>query len=91
MSKDRAATATTARADAALIATMLPIRVVHVERMREQELAWESFSSAMIGTVRALLGADDRIDSWTYDLWSNTHSTRPDPTRRHRRIVGGSA
>jgi len=26
---------------------------------------------------RATLGADGRIASWEYDVWSNTHSTRP--------------
>lgn len=66
-----------AAADAALIATKLPGRIVRVQWMREQEHAWEPYGPAMLGTVRASLGADGRIASWTYDLWSNTHSTRP--------------
>ncbi|WP_411034057.1 molybdopterin cofactor-binding domain-containing protein [Shinella sp. BYT-45] len=66
-----------AAADAALIATKLPGRIVRVQWMREQEHAWEPYGPAMLGTVRAALGADGRIASWTYDLWSNTHSTRP--------------
>lgn len=66
-----------AAADAALIAARLPGRVIRVQWMREQEHAWEPYGPAMVGTVRASLGEDGRIDSWTYDLWSNTHSTRP--------------
>jgi CO/xanthine dehydrogenase Mo-binding subunit len=45
--------------------------------MREQEHAWEPFGPAMIGKVRAALDASGKIASWQYDVWSNTHSTRP--------------
>jgi CO/xanthine dehydrogenase Mo-binding subunit len=31
----------------------------------------------MLMKVRASLGTDGRIADWSYDLWSNTHSTRP--------------
>ncbi|TMJ36248.1 MAG: xanthine dehydrogenase family protein molybdopterin-binding subunit, partial [Alphaproteobacteria bacterium] len=66
-----------AAADAAFIAAKLPGRVVRVQWMREQEHAWEPFGPAMMIKVKSSLGADGRIDSWTFDLWSNTHSTRP--------------
>ncbi|MGE0239216.1 MAG: molybdopterin cofactor-binding domain-containing protein [Parvibaculaceae bacterium] len=66
-----------AAADAALIAAQLPGRPVRVQWMREQEHAWEPFGPAMLIKVKGALGSDGRIDSWSFDLWSNTHSTRP--------------
>jgi len=45
--------------------------------MREQEHAWEPFGPAMMVKVKGSLGPDGRIASWTFDLWSNSHSTRP--------------
>jgi nicotinate dehydrogenase subunit B len=66
-----------AAADAALIATKLPGRPIRVQWMREQEHAWEPFGPAMVVKVKGALGADGRIAHWTFDLWSNTHSTRP--------------
>lgn len=66
-----------AAADAALIATKLPGRPVRVQWMREQEHAWEPFGPAMMIKVKAALAPDGRIGNWTFDLWSNTHSTRP--------------
>ena len=66
-----------AAADAALIARALPGRPVRVQWMREQEHAWEPYGPAMLIKVRAALGDDGRIAGWNYDLWSNTHSTRP--------------
>lgn len=65
-----------AAADAALIASRLPGRPVRVQWMREQEHAWEPFGPAMLVKIRASL-ANGRIDNWTLDVWSNTHSTRP--------------
>jgi CO/xanthine dehydrogenase Mo-binding subunit len=66
-----------AAGDAAFIAAKLPGRPVRVQWMREQEHAWEPFGPAMLVKVKASLAGDGRIDSWTFDLWSNTHSTRP--------------
>lgn len=66
-----------AAADAALIATKLPGRPIRVQWMREQEHAWEPFGPAMMIKVKGSLGTDGRIANWTFDLWSNTHSTRP--------------
>ncbi len=68
-----------AAADAALIATHLPGRPVRVQWMREQEHAWEPFGPAMVAKARASIGADGRIVDWNYEVWSNTHSTRPGP------------
>ncbi|WEX74472.1 molybdopterin-dependent oxidoreductase [Sinorhizobium numidicum] len=66
-----------AAADAALIATKLPGRPVRVQWMREQEHSWEPYGPAMLMKVRATLDDQGKIASWAYDLWSNTHSTRP--------------
>ncbi|PDT82970.1 molybdopterin cofactor-binding domain-containing protein [Sinorhizobium sp. BJ1] len=66
-----------AAADAALIATRLPGKPVRVQWMREQEHSWEPYGPAMLVKVSATLDAQGKIASWAYDLWSNTHSTRP--------------
>lgn len=66
-----------AAADAALIAHALPGRAVRVQWMREQEHTWEPFGPAMLSKVRGALDRDGRIVSWNYEVWSNTHSTRP--------------
>ena len=66
-----------AAGDAALIASKLPGRPIRLQWMREQEHSWEPFGPAMVTKVKASLDANGKIDNWTYDLWSNTHSTRP--------------
>ncbi|MET0539517.1 MAG: molybdopterin cofactor-binding domain-containing protein [Xanthobacteraceae bacterium] len=66
-----------AAADAALIARALPGRPVRVQWMREQEHAWEPYGPAMVGKARAALDANGRVANWEYEVWSNTHSTRP--------------
>ena len=64
-------------ADAALIAREMPGRPIRVQWMREQENVAEPFGPAMITEVSAALDADGAIVDWNYDVWSNTHSTRP--------------
>lgn len=66
-----------AAADAALIATKILGRPVRVQWMREQEHAWEPYGPGMVTKVRASLDANGKIDNWTFDVWSNTHATRP--------------
>jgi len=66
-----------AAADAALIARALPDRPVRVQWMREQEHAWEPYGPAMMADVKAALDAEGNVVEWTYDVWSNAHSTRP--------------
>ena len=68
-----------AAADAALIAQAVPGRPVRLQWMREQEHMWEPYGPAMLTEVRAALDDAGRIVAWNYDLWSNTHSTRPGP------------
>ncbi len=66
-----------AAGDAALMAKNFSDRVVRVQWMREQEHAWEPFSPGMITAAKAGLDARGNIVDWTYEVWSNTHSTRP--------------
>jgi nicotinate dehydrogenase subunit B len=66
-----------AAADAALLAMALPDRPVRLQWMREHEHAWEPYGPAMVTTARASLDAGGRIADWQYEVWSNTHSTRP--------------
>jgi CO/xanthine dehydrogenase Mo-binding subunit len=67
-----------AAADAALLARAYPGRPVRVQWMREQEHAWEPYGPAMVTRVRATLEAG-AVTGWEYQLWSNTHATRPGP------------
>lgn len=66
-----------AAADAALIARAVPARAVRVQWMRPDENLWEPYGPAMLARIRGALDADGRIASWDYEVWSNTHSTRP--------------
>jgi nicotinate dehydrogenase subunit B len=64
-------------ADAALIAMAYPGKHVRVQWSREEEHSWEPFGSAMIMEAAAELDNSGKIINWKYDLWSDTHSTRP--------------
>ncbi|MBM3344156.1 MAG: xanthine dehydrogenase family protein molybdopterin-binding subunit [Betaproteobacteria bacterium] len=63
--------------DAALLARAAPGRAVRVQWMREDEFAWEPYSSAMVVKTRATLSDDGRISAWHLDVWSHGHSSRP--------------
>jgi CO/xanthine dehydrogenase Mo-binding subunit len=45
--------------------------------MREQEHTWEPYGPAMLTKVRAAQDQEGDVVSWQFDVWSNTHSTRP--------------
>jgi CO/xanthine dehydrogenase Mo-binding subunit len=66
-----------AAADAALIARAMPGKPIRVQWMREQEHGWEPFGPAMSSRIAASLDDKGKIASWRYEVWSNTHSTRP--------------
>jgi nicotinate dehydrogenase subunit B len=68
-----------AAADAALLAHAFPGRPVRVQWMREQEHLWEPYGPAMVSKAKAALDDKGMIAEWEYDVWSNTHSTRPGP------------
>jgi len=65
------------RRGAALLARAAAGRPVRVQWMRADEFLWEPFGPAMVMKVRAALSPAGRIADWNYELWSNTHSTRP--------------
>jgi CO/xanthine dehydrogenase Mo-binding subunit len=66
-----------AAADAAVIALRRPGVPVRVRWRREEEFGFEPVSTAMVTTVRALLGADGRPSDWTTEIWSGRHTNRP--------------
>ena len=66
--------------DAALLARGTPGRPVRLQWMRDDEFAWEPYGPAMVMQAKASLNADGQIADWQYELWSNTHSTRPTST-----------
>jgi CO/xanthine dehydrogenase Mo-binding subunit len=63
--------------DAALMALAVPGKPVRVQFMREQEHAWEPYGPGMVTHIKAGVGPDGRIAAWDYELWSNSHGTRP--------------
>jgi nicotinate dehydrogenase subunit B len=66
--------------DAALLARAVQGRPVRLQWMRDEEFVWEPYGAAMSMNVKASLNADGQIVDWQYELWSNTHSTRPQST-----------
>jgi len=64
-------------ADAAVVAHAIPGRPIRLQWMREQEMGWEPFGPAMSSSVTGALDDKGKIVAWTYEVWSNTHSTRP--------------
>jgi nicotinate dehydrogenase subunit B len=63
--------------DAMLCARAVPARPIRVQWMREDEFAWEPYGSPMVVRLEAALDSSGRVASWTHDLWSHGHSTRP--------------
>jgi CO/xanthine dehydrogenase Mo-binding subunit len=63
--------------DAVLIARAVPGRPVRVQWMREDEFGWEPYGSPMVVRMQGALDGQGRIASWTHELWSHGHSTRP--------------
>lgn len=64
-------------ADAALLAMAFPDKHVRLQWSREEEHAWEPYGSAMIMKLNAKLDGSGKITHWSYDLWSDAHSSRP--------------
>lgn len=64
-------------ADVALVAMAVPGRHVRLQWERTDEHGWEPYGTAMIMDVAAHLGGDGTIQDWQFDVWSDTHSTRP--------------
>ncbi len=66
--------------DAALLARAVPGKPVRLQWMRDDEFAWEPYGPAMAMHAKASLDGEGRIVDWNYELWSNSHSTRPQST-----------
>lgn len=66
-----------AATDAALLAMAYPGRHIRVQWSREDEHGWEPFGSAMLMEAEASLDQSGKIQHWRYDVWSDSHSTRP--------------
>jgi nicotinate dehydrogenase subunit B len=67
-----------AGADAALLAAALPGRPIRLQWMRDQEHTWEPYGPAMLSEISGTLDAAGKVIDFSYDVWSNTHSTRPE-------------
>jgi nicotinate dehydrogenase subunit B len=67
-----------AGADAALLAVAFPGRPVRLQWMRDQEHTWEPYGPAMVSEISSTLDAAGNVIDFSYDVWSNTHSTRPE-------------
>ena len=63
--------------EAALLAMQMPGKPVRLQWMREDEHRWEPYGSAMMIKLNAGLNAQQKVQSWKTELWSDTHSTRP--------------
>jgi len=63
--------------DAALLARAVPGRPVRVQWMREDEFHWEPYGPTMVVKLKADPDRDGQVVRWAEDIWSNSHSTRP--------------
>jgi CO/xanthine dehydrogenase Mo-binding subunit len=67
-----------AGADAALLAVAFPGRPIRLQWMRDQEHTWEPYGPAMSSVISGTLDAAGNVVDFSYDVWSNSHSTRPE-------------
>src|SRR4030095_16555015 len=51
-------------------------RWVRLQWVRDDEFKWEPYGPAMVMRAKAALSGGQIVD-WDYEVWSNTHSTRP--------------
>lgn len=63
--------------DAVLLARAVPGVPVQVLWSRQDELSWAPFASAMTADVTATLDDGGGLSSWSYDVYSQGHSSRP--------------
>ena len=67
-----------AGAGAALLAKGFPGRPIRLQWMRDQEHTWEPYGPAMLSEIRGTLDSNGNVIDFSYDVWSNAHSTRPE-------------
>ena len=63
--------------DAALLARATSGRPVKLQWMRDDEFMWEPYGSAMVMKLSGGIDAQGNIVTWSHELWSHPHSTRP--------------
>lgn len=63
--------------DAALLARASNGRPVKVQWMRDDEFEWEPYGPAMTVELHGSLDEAGMVVDWTHDVWTNTHTTRP--------------
>lgn len=66
-----------AAADAALLALAQPGKHIMVQWSREDEHSWEPYGSASLMELEAGLDVEGRISYYRSDIWTDSHSTRP--------------
>ena len=70
-------TADDAATDAALLAVEYPKKYVRVQWSRQDEHSWDPYGPAMITELQAGLDEKGRINLWKSEVWTDSHSTRP--------------
>ncbi len=70
-------TADDAATDAAILALEYPGKHVRVQWSRHDEHSWDPYGPAMITTLEASLDKDNKINAWKTEVWTDSHSTRP--------------
>ncbi len=70
-------TADDAAADAAVLALTYPGKHIRVQWSRHDEHVWDPYGSAMVMEVEASLDSSGNINTWKSDVWSDSHSQRP--------------
>jgi CO/xanthine dehydrogenase Mo-binding subunit len=66
--------------DAALVARATGGKPVKLQWMREDEFAWEPYGSAMVMKLAGGIDAQGNVVTWSHELWSHPHNTRPGAT-----------
>ena len=76
-----------AAADAAILSQAVG-QPVRVQWMRDDEHGWEPLGPAMVMDVRGGLDAQGNVAAWDYQVWTPTHSSRPNGSAGS--LLGGS-
>ncbi|WP_339758038.1 xanthine dehydrogenase family protein molybdopterin-binding subunit [Algoriphagus aquimarinus] len=71
-------TADDAAADAAILALSYPGKHIRVQWSRQDEHTWDPYGTVMIMELEASLDANGKIKTWKTDVWTDSHSMRPD-------------
>ena len=65
--------------DAALVARAIPGKPILLKWTRDDEHAWEPYSSAMVMDLEASVDAAGDVSAWAHETYSDTHVMRPRP------------